>query len=113
MTEIRGLLSKDKELGELKRDIQSALKNIPKFEVKTINGAYEEPMYLLHKTRPTGVLLLSCFDGRDQEDPQDVLAGVFCHWTWDGVKSRIRINSIDGLTPSALMLFRFAFLVVG
>jgi hypothetical protein len=113
VTEIRGLLSKDEELGELKRDIQTALKKVPPFEIKEVGGEYTEPMYILHKTKPQGVLLLSCIDAREQENPENVLTGGFCHSTWDGARSRIRINSIDGFTPDPTVLYRFTFMVVG
>ena len=113
MTDIRGMLSKDKELGELKRDLQQKLKSIPRFEIKTINGAYSEPMYLGLKEKPVGLIMLGCMDGRDQEDPESVLGGGFCHCTWEAAKSRLRINSIDGLRPDPTVLFRFNFLVVG
>jgi hypothetical protein len=113
VTSIGSSFSKDKELGELKRQLQDALKKIPTFDLKDIDGAYVEPMYLAVKSKPRGVLLLQCMDARVQEDPQHSLGGGFVHWTWDGVKSRVRINQIDGFTPDANTLFRMTFMVVG
>jgi hypothetical protein len=106
-------MSKDKELGELKRDLAAALKKLPSFELKTVNAPYTEPMYLGLKSKPQGVLLLNAIDASDQEDPEAVLSGGFCHCTWEGVKNRMRINSIDGFTPDPTVLFRFLFMVVG
>lgn len=116
MTSVRtsSVGGKENELAKLKRDLDEALKSLPRFKTKTLDAAYTEPLYLGFDHRPSGVLLLSCIDARDQEGPEEVLSGGFTHWTWEGGKARIRINSIDGLSPDEpTKTFRFTFLVVG
>lgn len=113
MTEIRGLMSGDKELGELKRDLARALAAVPKFTKRKLDSQYTEPMYLAFDHVPEGVWLLSCIDQQFQERPENVLTGGMVHWTYEGGKQRIRINSVDGLSPSNTRTFRFTFYVVG
>jgi hypothetical protein len=110
---IRVTTGGDAEISSLKRDLASVLKKVPPFTFKEVQQAYSEPMYIGHKTKPKGVLLLSCVSATDQEDADEVLGGSFCHVTWEGARSRIRINSIDGFTPSNTTIFRFTFMVVG
>jgi hypothetical protein len=113
VTSVSSSFSKDKELGELKRELQAALKKIPPLEIKDVIAPYSEPMYLGLTSRPRGVMLLWAVDATDQENPEAYFAGVSCHSTWDGLQNRMRINSIDGLTPDPSKTFKFSFLVVG
>lgn len=98
---------------ELQRVIADVLKKIPRQQLKSLDSAYTEPINLTLDHKPTGIVLVSCVSTFDPEAPEDVLSGGFVHWTWEGAKSRARINSIDGLTPAAAPVFRFNFWVVG
>lgn len=115
MTDIRVSTGggEDMELQQLKRDLASVLKKVPPFDFKEVQQPYTEPMYLLVKRKPKGVLLISCVDAVNQEEADNALGGGFCHTTWDGARSRVRINQIDGFTPNGSTVFRFTFMVVG
>ena len=113
MTNIGAGAGGDKELAQLKRDLARTLSSMPKMTKKKLDAPYAEPMYLGFDHRPEGLLLVSCIDAQYQEEPENVLCGGMCHWTYDGGQKRIRIISIDGLTPSSTRTFRFLFLVVG
>jgi hypothetical protein len=107
---IRKRLWKDKDLGELARDIDDALALIPTLKIKKFDAPYTEPLDVGYDHAPELVL---CRIRRVSALETPTLTGGFCHFVWDGVRSRIRINSIDGMTPEPGVIYRFTFMMVG
>lgn len=108
---IRKRVWSDKDLGELARDVASALEGIPTLKIKKFEAQYTEPLYVAYDHEPE---ILFCGRVRrfhDEETP--VRTGGLCHFTWEGNRSRCRIDSIDGMTPEPGVLYRFTFLMVG
>jgi hypothetical protein len=103
-----------KDVGDFARDVSEALSTIPFLKIKRFEAPYTEPFYVSSNVEPEGLLCLRIIrvgSGQLQQSP--VLTGALCHFTWDGQKRRIVIESIDGMSPSPGLLFRYSFLLIG
>lgn len=110
-TRIKRRLYKDADLAEFARNVCDAFDGLPALEIKEFDAPYTEPLYLGADSEPK---ILFC--GRIRaltalETP--LLTGGLTHFVWEGSKSRLRVNSIDGMTPTPGTLYRFTFLLVG
>lgn len=109
--QLRKRLWKDRDLGELARDVSDALGSLTAFEVKQFDAPYTEPMYVGYDHEPNAIVLGRVRNVKTPETP--VTAGSLVHFTWEGTRKRCRINEIHDMTPAPGETYRFTFLMVG
>lgn len=112
MTEaVRKRIWGDANQGELARDVDDSLAAIVSTRIKEFDAQYSEPMYVGLPKKPKGMLLINVYNAVTQEAP--LLTGGLVHCVWEGNQKRMRVTSIDGLTPLPGTTYHFTFLVIG
>jgi len=98
----------DRNLGEHSRDVREALDTIPRFIYRTFERYYAEPMIIGNLTEePLTIVLERVVNLNAAETP--VLCGSMVHYVWKPQLGGARVTSIDGLTPSTSVKYRFVF----
>ena len=110
--QLRKRMWKDKDMGDLARDVDDALADIPFLKLKKFEAPYTEPFYVAADKEPE-ILIMGRIRNITDLAQQPVLTGALCHFQWDGARKRCVINSIDGMTATSGVLYRFTFLMVG
>jgi hypothetical protein len=108
--QLRKQLFKDRELGEHARDVQHVLDTIPRFISRKVIGYYTEPMTLvspLAGVEPESIELTRIVSLVTPEQP--VNCGSMVHYVWKPQNNGCVVTSIDGLTPSNTVKYRFTF----
>jgi hypothetical protein len=103
---------KDADVSELARTLRDAFSRIPILSIVTMEGPYTEPLYLGYDHEPAGVMILRVQNISDYMEVP-LKTGGTTHFVWDGTRSRCRIDSIDGMTPTEGATYRFTFLMIG
>jgi hypothetical protein len=109
-TQLRKQIFGKQDLGDHARDTQQALNTIPRFFTQTLEAYYAEPMVLgspVAGVEPESVELVRITSIVTPEQP--VLCGSMVHYTWKPQNNGCQVTSIDGLTPSNTIKYRFTF----
>ena len=109
-TQLRKQLFDKRDLGEHARDTQGAFDTIPRFVPKTLEAYYTEPMALgspIANIEPDSIRLERIVNLNQPETP--VLCGSMVHYNWKPQNGGAIVTSIDGLTPSTSIKYRFKF----
>jgi hypothetical protein len=105
---LRKMVWSNRDVGELARDVQDVLDTIPRVIHRTFEGLYTEPMLLGNLSeKPDAIELIHIESLVATETP--VLCGSLVHFVWKPQSGGVRITSIDGLTPSTTIKYRFVF----
>lgn len=89
-------------------DIQQALDQAPLVQLRTIEAFYKEPLALGQLRRePAGIELLRILSLVAPE--QAVICSSCCSFVWKPQLGGCQILSINGLTPSTTIKYRFTF----
>jgi hypothetical protein len=108
---IRKRLWKNRDLGELARDVDTVISKVPWIELVQFDAPYTEPLYVGYDHEPA---ILWCGRIRNVETMETPLrTGGMVHFTWEGTRKRCRIDSVDGMTPTPGDTYRYTFLMVG
>lgn len=109
-TQLRKQLFPKQDLGDHARDVQGALDTIPRFVDRTLEAFYTEPMALgspIAGKQPQSIELTRITSLSTPETP--VLCGSMVHFVWKPQNAGAQVTSIDGLTPSTAVKYRFVF----
>lgn len=109
-TQLRKQIFDKPDLAEHARDTQRALSSIPRFLSKTLEAFYTEPMAIgspIADIEPDSIELVRITSLVTPEKP--VLCGDMVHYVWKPQNGGALVTSIDGLTPSTSIKYRFRF----
>jgi hypothetical protein len=109
-TQLRKQLFDKQDLGDHARDTQGALNSIPRYFTKKLDAYYTEPMALgspVANIEPQSIRLERITNIAIPETP--VLCGEMVHYNWKPQNGGAIVTSIDGLTPSTTVKYRFVF----
>lgn len=109
-TQLRKQLFDKQDLGEHARDTQRAFDTIPRILSKTLEAYYSEPMTLgspITGEEPESIRLARITSIVTPEQP--VLCGDMVHYVWKPQQNGCVVTSIDGLSPSTTLKYRFVF----
>ena len=109
-TQLRKQLFDKQDLGDHARDTQRNFDTIPRTVSKTFTQYYTEPMTLgspLVGVEPESIRLARIISVLAPEQP--VPCGDMVHYVWKPELNGCVVTSIDGLTPSTTIKYRFVF----
>lgn len=109
-TQLRKQIFDKQDLGDQARDSQRAFDTIPRFISRTLDAYYAEPMALGSPSaniEPLSIRLDRIISLVTPETP--VLCGSMVHYVWKPQNGGAIVTSIDGLTPSTAIKYRFVF----
>lgn len=109
-TQLRKQLFSDRDEGESARDTQNSFDTVPRMITKRFDSYYKEPMALgspLPNQQPESIELVRIINLNAQETP--VLCGQMVHFKWQPQQGGAVVTSIDGLSPSSTVPYRFWF----
>jgi hypothetical protein len=109
-TQLRKQLFAKQDLGDHARDTQRAFDTIPRFVTRYVDGYYTEPMVLgspVAGEEPESIELTRITSLVAPEQP--VLCGSMVHYVWKPQNNGCVVTSIDGLSPSTSVKYRFKF----
>lgn len=109
-TQLRKQIFTKQDLGDHARDTQHAFDTIPQFLTKQLDAFYTEPMALgspVPNVEPESIELTRITSLVKPETP--VLCGSMVHYTWKPQNGGAVVTSIDGLSPSTSIKYRFNF----
>jgi len=109
-TQLRKQLFDQRDLGDHARDTQGSLDQIPRMMTKRFDEFYKEPMVLaspIEGLEPESIELTRVVNLSAAETP--VLCGSMIHYAWKPQLGGAVVTSIDGLTPSTTVKYRFTF----
>lgn len=108
---LRKGLWKDKDTGDLARDVAKSFKGVVHGRINEFDAPYTEPFYVSAPHEPKGLLCIRLRNVTGRAETP-IATGALCHFVWEGSKKRCRIDSIDGMSPGTA-IYRFTFLMVG
>lgn len=109
-TQLRQQFFDKQEIGDHARDTQRAFDTIPRIFSKTLESYYSEPMTLgspIVGEEPESIRLTRIISIVTPEKP--VLCGSMVHFVWKPQLNGCLVTSIDGLSPSTTIKYRFVF----
>lgn len=109
-TQLRKQLFDKQDLGDHARDTQGSFDQLPRFITKRFDEFYKEPMVLaspIEGLEPESIELTRVINLNAAETP--VLCGQMVHYAWKPQQGGAVVTSIDGLTPSSTVRYRFTF----
>lgn len=109
-TQLRKVLFADRNEGESARDTQQSLDTVARRITKRFDTFYTEPLTIgspLVNQQPEAIVLVRILNLNAPEQP--VLCGSMVHWVWKPQNGGAVVTSIDGLSPSTSIKYRFYF----
>lgn len=84
----------------------------PRIELTVVESLYTPPMYLRLEAEPTGGIL--CVRVREMPDQEAIVPHTSTVvFTWEGDRSRARIDAIGGMIVGTGQKYRFNFAALG
>lgn len=109
-TQTRKLVFDERDRTAQAGDLQGAFDVLPRYITKQLEAFYAEPLALgspLENQQPESVELVRVQSINSPDSP--VASGGMVHWQWKPTAGGVIVLSIDGMSPSTTIKYRFFF----